>query len=77
MNRIVLKEEILEKINNDKELKEKVAGALGISVHSLYRLLYANDPKLTQAAVLKVLREDLGVEQDKDLLAEIQISAVA
>lgn len=74
MNRIVLKEEVLDRMKSDEELRKLVAGALNISVNSLPRLLYGNDPKLTQAAPLKVLREYLGLEQDKDLLEEIQIS---
>lgn len=76
MNRIVLKEEILEEIKSDEALKEKVANAIGISKYSMPRLIYGNDKKLTQAAVLKVLREHLKLK-DKDLIAEILITVVA
>lgn len=77
MNQIVLREEILDKIKSDEVLKQTIADALNISIKSMPRLLYGNDRKLTQAVVLKVLRGYLRVKQDKDLLAEIQISAVA
>lgn len=77
MNQIVLNEEILDKIKSDPTLKEKVATALGISVNSMPRLLYGNDPKLTQAAPLKVLKEYLKIKNDKQLFAQRQISAVA
>lgn len=77
MNRIVLNTDTLDKIRKDEVLSDKIAVALGISPHSMYRLIYANDPKLTQANVLKILRETLGVKQDKHLLAEIQMTPVA
>lgn len=77
MNQIVLKEEYLDKIKTDEGLKKKVADVLGVSIKSMPRILYGNDKKLTQAIVLKVLREHCGVKQDKNLLVEIQISAVA
>lgn len=77
MTTIVLKEEILEKIKTDKVLRQKVADALGISFDSMPRLLYGNDRKLTQASALKVLREYLGVRNDRKLLSEIQISVIA
>lgn len=77
MTTIVLKEEILEKIKSDKILRAKVAEALGYHITSMPKLLYGNDKKLTQAVVLKVLREYLGVRNDRKLLSEIQISVVA
>lgn len=77
MNRIVLKSEIVDKIKNDSKLLKKVAAALGISDKSMPRLLYGNDRKLTTAGVLKVLREYLGISNDKELLSEIQMKAVA
>jgi hypothetical protein len=77
MTTIVLKDEILEKIKSDEVLRGIVADALGISISSMPRLLYGNDMKLTTAAVLKVLRDYLGVKQDKSLLSEIQISVIS
>lgn len=75
--KIVLNQETLDRINTDRKLKSLVADALDMSVNSLYRLVYANDPKLTQAKVMMVLREYLKVKKDTDLLVEIQITAVA
>lgn len=77
MNRIVLKQEIVEKIKCNPKLLKKVADALGISERSMPRLLYGNDRKLTTAGVLKVLRQNLGVTQDNELLSELQIKEVA
>ena len=73
MEQIVLKKEILDKIQNEGALFGKVADAVGVKPVSLPRLLSLNDPRLTQAGVLKELRDHLGVEQDSELLEEIQI----
>ena len=66
-----LRKEIVDKIKSDPILYGKVAAALEISPTTLPRLLYANDGKLTQASVLMVLREHLGV-QDNALLSIMQ-----
>lgn len=78
MNRIVLQDWVLDelRVTANEALRQKVAFALDISAKSVPRLLYGNDRKLTQAAVLKVLRQELKAK-DKDLLQEIQISVVA
>lgn len=72
MGQIVLKQEIVDKIKTDAELFGKVATVLDISPLSLPRLLYANDIKLTQAGVLRILCEHLGEIQDSNLLTEMQ-----
>ena len=75
VERLVLKQEVLDRIKNDPELYGAVAKAIGpdgVSPLSLPKLLYANDPKLTQATVLRILRERLGVEQDNELLVVVQ-----
>lgn len=66
-----LKEGIVDKIKTDPILYGKVAEALGVSPTSLPRILYANDEKLTQVKVLRVLREHLDA-QDSELLPEMQ-----
>lgn len=72
MEKIILKQEILDKIKKDPILFGRVAKALEIIPISLPRLLYSIEPvKLTQANVLKVLREYLGV-QDNELLEVMQ-----
>lgn len=62
---------ILDKIKRDPILFGKVANALCVAPTTLPRLLSANDAKLTQAKVLIVLREHLGV-QDNALLPFLQ-----
>lgn len=72
MERSVLKGDIIQSIKDDAILYGKVAEVLDISPMSLPRLLYSNDVKLTQADVLKTIREHQGLEQDTDLLTEKQ-----
>jgi hypothetical protein len=72
MDRILLKKEVIDKISGDGELFGKVSNALGITPASLPRLLYRNHVKLTQAHVLKLLREHLNVSEDSELLTEMQ-----
>ena len=77
MEKIVLKEDILDKIKSDEVLRGLVADAIGISITSMPRLLYGNDQKLTTASVLKVLRGYLKKSKDKELLSELQISVLS
>ena len=72
MERSGLKEDIIETIKSDPILFGGVAKSLGITPMSLPRYLYSNDAKLTQADVLKTIREHMGAEQDSDLLTQIQ-----
>lgn len=71
MDRLGLNQKTLQSIKDDGILFGKIASTLGISPVSLPRLLYANDAKLTQAAILRILREHLGIKQDNKLLSEI------
>jgi len=70
MKRIGLNNKTLEKIKSDQELNGIVAKAIGVSTLSMPRLLNTNNPKLTQAGALLVIREYLGV-QDKDILCTV------
>lgn len=76
MNRIVLKQEYVDKIRTDENLSKKVADSLDISEKSLPRLLYGNDPRLTQACVLRILKSEFKIRKDNELLAELQMIAV-
>jgi hypothetical protein len=76
MKKIVLKSEIVDKIKSDAILNKKIAESLGISERSMARLLYGNDPKLTQACVLRILKSHLKINKDNQLLAEIQMVSV-
>ena len=68
---IGLSEKALTAIKDNTELFGKVAQVLGIAPVSLPRLIYSNHTKLTQAAVLKILRDSLNCE-DSELLTEMQ-----
>lgn len=76
---LVLNTEIVEKIKTDPILFGKVCQAVkktngeSIVPSSLTRLLLENHPKLTQAGVLKVLRESLRLN-DSELLTELQVA---
>ena len=76
MERIVLKSEIVDKIKQDAVLTKKIADSLNISEKSMPRLLYGNDPKLTQACVLRILKSYLKINKDNQLLAEMQMVSV-
>ena len=69
---IVLRPEIMDKIKSDPELFSKMANELGVRPITLPQILAANKPRLTQASVLRILREHLGITQDNDLLTETQ-----
>lgn len=75
MDRLILKQEVLEAIKKDGLLYGKVAVALDRTPGSLRKILADNDEKLTQAGVLRILREHLGVAQDNELLTEMQVPA--
>lgn len=72
MEGIVLKEGILERIKSDPVLAGKIAAEIKVQAISMYRILIANDKRLTQAGVLKILREHLNIAQDSELLEEMQ-----
>lgn len=74
MGELILKKEYVDKIRKDPELFGRIfgdqPGGLDTSVSYGLQLLNNNDAKLTQASVLRILREHLGVEQDNQLLEE-------
>ena len=76
MRRIVLRSEIVDKIKADPILTKEIADSLDISERSMPRLLYGNDPKLTQAGVLRILKSQFKINKDNQLLAEIQMVSV-
>lgn len=73
MDRLILKQEIVDTIKKDGLLYGKVAAALDRTPGSLRKILVDNDEKLTQAGVLRILREHLGIKKDMELLEELQI----
>ena len=67
MENIVLNQWVVDKIKTEPILFGQVAQALDLKPLSLFKVLSENHPKLTQAGVMKVLREYLRV-QDSELL---------
>lgn len=67
---LILKKEILDKIKKNPELFGKVMLCLDTTVTYGLQLIYNNDPKLTQASVLRILREYLHIKKDSELLEE-------
>ena len=68
LEKLVLKKEILDKINESPVLQGEIAELLGLQITTLYRVKRTNHPKLTQASVLKLLKEELGYGSIDDLL---------
>lgn len=66
---ITLKQNIVDQIRSDKKLKNLVQGALNISHTTLYKYLKLNDTALTNANVLKVLKDNTTYKSDKELLS--------
>jgi hypothetical protein len=56
-------------LRGNKPLWEKARTALGVSPASMYRYVQLNDEVLTQASVLKVIREETGLT-DSEILEE-------
>ena len=76
MAQLILKQEIVEMIKDDAILYGKVAHSLGITAPSLRAVLKANNIKLTQIGVIRILKEHLGITKDSDLLTELQEPAI-
>lgn len=74
MGEIVLKKEILDKIKKQPKLFGDVMEAIDATPSYGIQLLKNNDPKFTQANVLRILREHLGDLKDSDLLEELPAS---
>lgn len=65
---IVLQDWVVARIRKSEAIKGAVAEELGISVRTLEDILPSNPKRLTQAGVLHVLRVQLGVIEDSELL---------
>lgn len=72
MSQLVLKQEVVDAIKRDTILYAKVATALGISSYTMPKVLGGNEVRLTQASVLRVLREHLNISEDSELLTEME-----
>jgi len=72
MEKLILKPEIIEAVKKDSDLFKKVADELKISLYTMPNFLLRNDPRLTQANVLRLIRLHLNLETEADLLTEMQ-----
>ena len=74
MGELVLKKEYRDKIRKDPELFGKIfgtePGALDTTVSYGLQLLNNNDPKLTQASILRILKSHWGLNSESELLEE-------
>lgn len=75
MDRLILRQAIVDRIKIDPLLYGKVAYILDFKPGSLRKILADNDAMLTQASVLRILKDHLGKTEDSDLLEEIQMTA--
>lgn len=71
MRQLVLQENILEKIKATPFLLAKIATVLKISTAYLLRLIRENDPRLTQASVLELIKTHLELPMNKILEKEV------
>lgn len=61
-------------LRGNKAIWEASRQALGVSKKTMYRYISDNDPALTQASVLKVIREGSGLT-DSEILEEEKATA--
>lgn len=71
MEKFLLKQEIVDKIKSDQILYGQVAYLIGVTILSMRIVLNENSAKLTQASVLRHLKEYLGIEDESELLEVI------
>jgi hypothetical protein len=76
MEEIVLKDWVLKRIKEDVFLTAKIADKLHItSLRYFGDVLKNNDPRLTQASVLRILKEHLNTSDERQFLTEPQTAA--
>lgn len=73
MDRLILKQEIVDAIKKDQVLYGKVATLIDVTILSMRKVLNDNSRKLTEASVLKFLKEYLGVDES-ELLESVEKS---
>lgn len=69
---MVLKKEYLDQIKKDPKLFSEVAICLNKKPSYMLQLLNYNDPMLTQASVLEILKQAFKVKQYSDLVTQLQ-----
>ena len=76
MGKIVLKQGIVEIIQNDAILFGKVANALAVKPVTLPQILKVNSQKLTQIAVLRIICDHLGMVESEILEEECDANVI-
>lgn len=64
MGKLVMRDEILLKIQIDVELRKKIAASEGIGHMSVRKLCIEKAPKLSQFNILKIIKEHTGWTDD-------------
>lgn len=50
-----------------KDVKQKIADSLGVTLPSVYRWIDNNDDNLTKSAALQIIGEETGLKEDQIL----------
>lgn len=69
-----LKNPVLKQMRRNAELITAIVNILELSPSYVLQLIYNNDPKLTQKAVLQAISRELNLEEH-ELLEEAEITA--
>lgn len=67
---LILRSDIKKAITTDQILFGKVTAHLDVSIRYGLVLLEKDDPRFTQAAVLRLIKEHMRIPQETDLLIE-------
>ena len=63
----MLTQKALTKIGKNGTLKGRLADAMGKSMFTIHRWIKDNDPMLTTATALQIIREETGMSDDEIL----------
>jgi hypothetical protein len=72
MNTQILKEKYKNAIWGDQVLKGLVAGANGRTTHTIERWIKDNDPRLTTATTLEVVKNFYSISEKEKLTEELK-----
>jgi hypothetical protein len=72
IQKLLLKPEVIAKIKGDNTLFAKVADSLGVTSLYLPYVLRTNSNRLTELAVLRILKDHLCIADENDLLVEVK-----
>lgn len=63
-NVVVLSDRVRNLLRSNTNIKQLIADAIGVDYFTVHRWIKKNDPKITQAAGMKVIREQTGLTDD-------------